>query len=274
MPSKSKPPQKGLTPAEEKKLLTALNEFVRWILKKKIVADLSHVNDNIVEMPFSNDDWVMKFDKNTQTISFNTILRDRCSFDYYKSIILHEFFHLAVQKVPDKDDAVKIKDDFGNELMNLIDIEADFFTALFYKEHWGFGLVQYLKLYYEGSSVFADRWIRISKFERFIGTLLSISKMFIDNHRKAKNIDTYDLYLPSIRPLYTEESLHVLVVRKEHIYFDLIKASQQDFVDLRNCYANIDRLSLKGYITDLVNFVCKAFSIPIPPNIQQDINEL
>ena len=187
---------------------------------------------------------------------------------------MHEFFHLAVQKVPNKEDATKIKDDYGDELMKLIDIEADFFTALFYKEKLGFGLVQYLRLYHEGSNVFRDKWIRVTKLERFIGTLLSVSKMFIEHHNSDRTIKSFDLYLVSINPFFTEDSLHVLVVRKEHIYFDSIQASMQDFNKIKECYTNLEGFSLKAYIKRIVDFVSKALPINIPLDIHDEISHL
>ena len=257
-----KPYEEGLTSEEESKLINSLKEFAKWLISKKIVRSLPSIY--IEDFPFTESDWVMKFDRQKGAVSFNTFSRKKCSFDYYQSIVLHEFFHLAVQRVPNKEDAVKIKDDFGGELMKLIDIEADFFTALFFKEHFQFGLVQYLKLYHEGSQVFSDKWIRVTKFERYIGTLLSISKMFLDHHDNNKKVKSYDLYLVSINPFYTEENMHVLVIRKEHIYFDLIQATMQDFIKLKECYTNIDGFSFKSYVNRIVSFVSKALAVKIP----------
>lgn len=272
MKSKSKT-KKGLTNAEEKKLLKSINNFSKWLEKRKVVKSLAHIN-HTVDMPFANEDWVMKVNDRAKSVSFNTFVREKCSFEYYQSIVLHEFFHLAVQRVPNKEDAVRVKDDFGDELMKLIDIEADYFTALYFKEELGYNLVNYLRLYFEGSRVFSDRKIRAVKLERFIGTLLSIFKMFVDNQFVNKRVITTDLYLPTISPVYTEDSLHVLVIRKEHIYFDTIKASFQDFVDIKDCYTNIDSLTLKGYTEKLINFCCKAFNIGMPKKVKSEIDKI
>lgn len=262
----------GLSKEEEFKLLKSLDEFAKWLIHKKIVKALPPIT--VKDLPFTDADWVMKFDPKKGTVSFNTFCRKVCSFEYFTSIILHEFFHLAVQKVPNKEDAVKIKDDFGGELLKLIDIEADFFTALFYKEKWGYCLVQYLQLYYEGSRVFSDKWIRISKLERFIGTLLSISKMFISHCNNNKQVKSFDLYLVSLSPFYTEDNLHVLVIRKEHIYFDLIQASMSDFIKIKECYTNIDGISFKAYAGRIATFVSKALPLPIPQKIQDEIDNI
>lgn len=263
---------KELTAQERDELITDLNQFIKWLKGKKIISKLAKVS-YVVNFPFSNADWVMQYDHEKNQIAFNTFCRKDCSFDYYRSIVLHEFFHLAVQKVPNKDDAVKIKDDFGDELMRLIDIEADFFTALYYKEEKGYSLVQYLKLYYEGSQVFRDKWIRIGKLQRYIGTLLSITKMFFAQYNN-KLVSSNDLYLVCIGPLSTEDGLHVLVIRKEHIYFELLKATTTDFIRIRECYSNIDSLTMKGYIEKIVQFASSALGLSIPESIQKEIKDL
>lgn len=264
--------QIGLTSEEEEKLIGSIIQFAQWLIKKQIVKSLPKIY--LEDLPFSVEDWIMKFDSQQGFVSFNTFCRKFCSFEYYTSIVLHEFFHLVVQRIPNKEDATKIKDDFGDELMKLIDIEADFFTALFYKEVWGYGLIQYLKLYYEGSYVFRDKWIRVIKLERFIGTLLSISKMFISHPKPTQSVNSYDLYLVSVKPLLTEENLHVLVIRNEHIYFDLLQASVQDFNKIKYCYTNEDDISLHGYVRAIVNFVSKALSVNIPQELHQEISTL
>lgn len=270
--SENPSPSPELTSAEKKELLLELNSFLKWLKEKKIIDKVRKISLT-VDFPFSDADWMMRYDAEKGAVAFNTFTKKDCSSDYYKSIILHEFFHLAVQRVPNKEDAVKIKDDFGDELMRLIDIEADFFTALYFKEVRGFTMVQYLKLYYEGSKVFRDKWIRIGKLQRFIGTLLSISKMFLENIDK-KVVTSYDLYLVCIGPLSTEDGLHVLVIRKEHIYFELIEASTVDFVKIRECYSDIDSLTLRGYVEKISNFVSKALKTPLPDSVKQEIKKL
>jgi len=261
-----------LTSDEEKQIFVVLTQFISWLRAKKMVSNMPSIR--YMDLPSADADWVMKFDPVTGDISFNTFCRKHCSFEYFQSIVIHEFFHLAVQKVPSKEDATRVKDDFGEQLMKLIDIEADFFTALFYKEILGYSLVGYLKLYHEGSKVFKDKWIRMGKLERFIGTLLSISKMFINHPTNAKKVSSYDLYLVAISPLFTEDNLHVLVIRNEHIYFDLIHASAADFVKIKECYTNDDGFSLKGYVDRIVAFITKALSITIPESITKEIARL
>ncbi|GAB2840887.1 hypothetical protein [Ferruginibacter profundus] len=264
---------KDLTTAEKNKLLQYLNTFATWLLEKGIIKELPALKRTI-DLPDTNEDWVMRFNPRDQSVSFNTHLRKRCSFDYYMSIVIHEFFHLAVQKVPNKEDAVKIKDDFGDEWMKIIDIEADFFTAVFYKEKLNFTLVQFLELFYQSGQIFGDKWIRKGKLERYIGTLLTVCKMFLTHPNKTPLVTTYDLYLPSIGALYTEENLHVIVLRKEHIYFEQIDVTFKDVTPIMKCYTNVDSLTLKGYVEFIVTFTSKALSLKIPLKTETEIGNL
>jgi hypothetical protein len=269
--------QKGISAEQEIELMATLNAFQDWLVEKGIMQKASKI-EGTFDFPYSSTDWVMKVDNEQKNrVSFNTqLLNDgNCSFDYYKSILVHEFFHLVVQKVPNKEDATTVKDDFGDQLMKLIDIEADFFTAMFFRDYLKFGLVNYLRLYFEGSKAFTDRRIRTIKLERFIGTLLSIVKMFTNPSLGKGENPTWDLYLPSISPIYTDESLHVLVVKKEHIYFDEIKANYNDFASIKLCYANIDTLTTKGYIKQLIDFSFKALNLgKVPLDISSEIKKL
>lgn len=268
---KIKPPEVAeITELEKSDLVKSLNDFDKWLVKKQVVTTPSTIS--YVNLPFANADWTMTVVDNE--VSFNTFVRNKCSAKYYKSIVLHEFFHLAVQKVPHKDDAVKIKDDFGNEMMKLIDIEADFFTALFHKEVLKYGLVDYLRLYYEGGKVFADKWIRIGKLERFIGTLLSISRMFLDHPNKRDKVFCCDLYLPCVAPLSMDDKMHVLVIRKEHIYFDYINSTNKDFVAMKECYSSLSILSFKEYAQKIIEFCCHALDRDIPKSIVSQIKKI
>lgn len=262
-----------LSGPEQKDLIITLNDFANFLILKKIISSLPVLNRN-VDLPSTNADWIMRFDEKEKTVSFNTHLRKKCSFEYYKTIVIHEFFHLAVQKVPNKEDVVKIKDDFGGEWMKIIDIEADFFTAMFYKEKLNFTLVQFLHLFYQSGQVFSDKWVRKGKLERYIGTVLTICKMFLTHPNKSPLVTTYDLYLPSISAIYTEDNLHVIVLRKEHIYFEQINATSKEVTPLMRCYTNVDEMTFKGYVKSIVEFTSKALKIEVPPKISKEIEDI
>lgn len=256
---------------EGKQLVESLNSFTNW-LKEIGVYKSEGVATKIVDFPFSTKDYLMEVSGNN--ISFNTAVRNRCTFDYYQMVVLHEYFHLVVQKIPNKGDATRIKDGFGDQLMKLIDIEADFYTAFYYKEKLGYTLVKFLGLYFDGRTIFNDERIRPVKFERYIGSLLSVAKLFIEYPKTDSKSIQVDLYLPTITPVYTESKLHVLIVRKEHIYLDEIIAQHQDFVDLMSCYKNVGDYTKKAYINRLISFIFKAFNIEIPKHISDEINKI
>lgn len=251
-------------------LLDTINDFIKWLRLKNVVQTAPTI-DRTFDFPYADEDSIMKVDVDKNEVSFNTYISNKCSFEYYKIVVLHEFFHLEVQKVPNKDDATKIKDDFGSVLMKLIDIEADFYVALYLKEKLNYTLVKYWAINHEGGTVFVDKWIRAAKFERFIGTLLSTSKMFVNYPTDGSDFIAYDLYLPTISPIYTEESLHVLVVKREHIYFEEIEANYQDFQNLKYCYKDVSNYSIKEYVKELIGFSSKALKLKVSSEIKLEI---
>ncbi|MNJ97098.1 hypothetical protein D3C87_148390 [compost metagenome] len=265
--------KEGLTPEEKETLLARINDFIEWLNEKSIIKETNNIQHTF-DLPWADEDWIMKVDIGKNKVSFNTFISDKCTFEYYEIVVLHEFFHLAVQKVPNKDDATKIKDDFGAELMKLIDIEADFYVALYLKERCDYTLVKYWERNREGAIVFIDRWIRAKKFERFLGTLLSITKMFLVYPIDGSAFSAYDLYLPTVSPIYTEDSLHVLIIKKEHIYFEEIKAGYQDFIDLKRCYQEVKSFSIGEYVETLIGISCKALNLEIPEKIKEEIDKI
>ena len=96
----------GVTSDQQTEIIQLLNEFLQWLMAGKVIQSLSHT-DHIVDLPFANEDWVMRVDEKKRTVSFNTYVTEKCSFGYFKSIFIHELFHLVVQKVPNKEDAVQ-----------------------------------------------------------------------------------------------------------------------------------------------------------------------
>lgn len=263
--------KKAFPEEEEDRLVNSLNDFTRW-LNSLGVYMVEIPQTRLADFPFSTEDWLMNVDGDS--VSFNTKVRGKCSFDCYQMVVLHESFHLMVQKIPNKGDATRIKDNFGDQLMKLIDIEADFYTALYYKEKLNYTLVKYLGLYFDGRTVFNDERIRPGKFERYIGSLLSVAKLFIEYPKMGTKDIEYDLYLPTIAPVYTENKLHVLVIRKHHIYLDEITATHEDFVELMKCYKDVNDYTKQGYISKLIDFIFKAFNKPVPKEIKNEINKI
>ena len=223
--------KKELSSEQIEELVNLLNQFSNWLQKNDII-DKGSTIVSTFDFPFENSDWVMKVDEKKNSVSFNTDLIRIVSFEYLKLVFIHEYFHLIVQTVPSKDNVTKIKDDFGGELMKLIDIEADYYSASFFKENHNWDLNKYLKVYFIGRNAFIDTWIRPGKFERFIGSMLSIIKLFKDSEPK------YTLFLPTIGPIYTEESIRIIVFNEKNVYFKNVQASNGLITEWKELYNN------------------------------------
>lgn len=256
---------KRIKEEDSKRLLTELNIFNEWLVGNNITQNIYNIDDIKIQ-PFSREDWIMKVELikgNKQIVLFNPSILDLCEYDYFEIVILHEYFHLVVQKVPNKDDAIKIKDNFGAHFMSLIDIEADLYVATYLKKIRGITIEEYWSIIHKGTNIFADKWIRTKKFERFLGSLISVNRMFLSEN------DSFDLYLPSVTPVYTESHMKLLVVKKEnkHICFEEIIASYEDFNDIKQLYAKPNSYSFAGYFDIITSFTEKALGKkPIPGN--------
>ncbi|KIX21262.1 hypothetical protein SY27_10980 [Flavobacterium sp. 316] len=240
-------------------LKAELNKFNLWLIDYKVIIDVFDI-ENVKIEPFSSEDWIMrvnKYEGGKKIVSFNPNIIKKCNFEYLKIVLLHEYFHLIVQKVPNKIDAVKIKDTFGGDFMNLIDIEADFYVALYLRKSKNYTLEKYWELYFNGSKIFSDEWIRTKKFERYIGSLLSVNKMFSED---LENI-SFDLFLPTIASIYTEESIMILVVKQKHISFEEVDANYEDFKKIKDIYKNNTDLDFKNYFKEIKAFTTKALKL-------------
>lgn len=248
--------KRGLVAKEKERLLSAIKDFSLWLKEKKVTTKAFGV-ENIKIEPFSSEDWIMRVNyakSNEPIVSFNPSIINKCSFEFFEVVILHEYFHLVVQGVPNKDDATKIKDGFGSDFMSLIDIEADFYVAYYLKDRRELDLESYWKLYYGGSTVFIDKWIRNKKFERFLGSVLTVDRLF----QSKKNC--FDLYLPSISGVFTQEKMSVLKIKREHIIFEEYKIKLEDFTDIKKLYLKPSHFNFEGYYEIITNFTNTAFN--------------
>jgi hypothetical protein len=248
-----------------------ISDFLSWLPEK---VEVAHPMRHAVEFARpSPADWLMQVHPRggRVRVEFNPYILRECSADYYEMVVLHECFHYFVQNLPNKDDAKVLKDDFGDVMMKLLDIEADYFTALYYKERQSRSLVDVFRLYYEGSRVFADPHIRNPKLERFIGFVLSVTALYLEH---AGRTSASDLYLPTIGSITTDDNLHILIARRSHFKVHTIQASYSDFQDLKKCYTNVGGYSVSGYVRLLITFACKALGHPIPAKMMRQIEAL
>src|ERR1700722_1820701 len=111
-----------MTPIERKRLLRSILAYLLWLRGKVQVAEPHDFK--IVFPPPVNEDWLMRVQR-PGVVEFNSYMLTQCNFDFYELVVLHEAFHLFVQGLLNKEDVKQLKDDFGDMMMKLLDIEAD-----------------------------------------------------------------------------------------------------------------------------------------------------
>ena len=135
-----------LTTDQRAHLESSIQDFLAWLRTR--VPTTARGEDFVLSFPRPTPaDWLMRVGKPSKnSVQFNTYMVGQCTFAYYEMIVLHECFHLFVQDLPNKEDAKRLKDDFGDHVMKLLDIEADFYTALYLKERRRVSLVNIFEL--------------------------------------------------------------------------------------------------------------------------------
>jgi hypothetical protein len=265
--------RRQLSPEQKEQLEQSIMDFLKW-LRTRIDAKAAEKYETLTFPRPTAADWIMKAKGRARgEVFFNTYITDKCSFEYFQMVVLHECFHLFVQDVPNKLDAKRLKDDFGNVMMKLLDIEADYYTAMYYKERRHASLIDIFTFNYEGSEIFGDPTIRVTKFERFIGSVLSIANVYFKSPGR-KRVKERDLYLPNVGNIPTEESMHVLIARNSYFLLSEIRVDIHDLVVMKTCYTKANGMTVKEYVDKLLKFACKALNQPIPDRISNQFMKL
>jgi hypothetical protein len=244
-----------LSSKEQEKLGREIRRFRRWLQSLGIPLPGRPRYTTAYIRSAKREDWVMWVqDPKKKQVQFNSYLRTKCSYPYFVYVILHELFHLLAHDLPNKSDAKRLRDDFGEEAMRVLDIEADYFVAEYFRHKRGYGLRRNLEIFYEGSKVFGDPKTRIGKLERFVGSILSISNAYFEKSRAGSR----KLFLPTIRNILTESSMHVLIMNNRCSSIGEIDASIEDFRKVNHCYTRADSMTRAQYVSTLMSFSEKA----------------
>lgn len=263
----------ALSDEQQIALTKSINRFWTWLGVNLPTSKLKHYATILFPNP-KRDDWIMWVkDAGAGEVQFNSYVTSKCTFQYFEMIVIHECFHLFVQDLPNKHDAKLLKHGFGDVMMKFLDIEADYFTALYYKQEKDASLVDVFSLYAEGSRVFGDPIVFTSKLERFIGSVLSIANLYF-THPGNTTVYEPDLYLPSIQNIPTDEVLHLIVSQNSHFVLGKISASFQDLVEIKRAYTHTGQFTTKGYVDLLLRFSSKALGKPIPRKIARQCGSL
>lgn len=257
-----------LTKEQRTTLQQSVRDFLTWLLGK-LDPMPSRKYDSFAFVGPDAGDWFMDVPTDGSPVKFNTHALKTCSFEYYRMIVLHECFHLLTQDVPNKLDAKRLKDDFGETMMILLDIEADFYTYLFYREVFNYSFVDFQKISFEGIKTFSDKSIRFPKFERFIGTQISIFNHYIVGRGRDR-----DLYVASIRNVATEEKVHLLISKATHFQYTEANLDQSDLKRIRVSYSPEGSLSAYEYVAGIAHFCSKALGIAMPKVVESELQTL
>lgn len=262
--------RRELSRLEKRTLDKSIGDFKSWLCKIKKLDQNAAARYTAVNYPRpTSADWIMTAKESE--VHFNTYVAGKCSFEFFRMIVLHECFHLFVQGVPNKSDAKRLKDDFGDAFMKLLDIEADYYVAMYSKEVEHASLADVFGMFYQGSKIFGDPDIRLPKLERFVGSILSIANAYFKNPGTRQTTNENELYLPAISNILTEDRIHIFLLKKNHFAVGDIKANTYDFADLKKCYTGSDAKNAREYVETLVRFASKALSVEIPSLIYNQI---
>ena len=258
-----------LTVTQQRELIDSVHAFRQWLAEALSDGMLEHY-DHFTCISPTQEDWIMRVNIDTRIVQFNPEVTARCSLAYFEMIVIHECFHLFAQRLPNKAEARMIKASFGNHMMKVLDIEADFYTALYLRDVKDASLIDVLAHHSEGSRVFGDPRILNWKFERFIGSILSICNAFLTSSRLRQPAAT-DLFIPTLDGVHTEDRIFVVRFRGSHCSLVEVAASYQDFVNLKRAYTNKDKLAPREYVSLVLGFASAALGLKVPAEVELEL---
>jgi hypothetical protein len=263
----------ALTRTQQKELIESVHSFRHWLTET--IPHQTLENYTVFEcVEPTPEDWIMRVNRATRVVEFNPAVASGCSLGYFEMIVIHECFHLFAQRLPNKEEARMIKANFGDHMMKTLDIEADFFTALYFRDVKGATLADVLSHYSEGSRVFGDPKLLNWKFERFIGSILSVCNAFLSPDHSNNGAASTDVFIPTINGVHTEDRLYVVRFRGTHCALVEIAATADDFSRLKRAYTNKSALSKYDYVSLVVGFASAALGLSVPEQVEADIATL
>lgn len=210
---------------------------------------------------FGSDDFMKSEGENI--IYFNRDFLKIYPSDFALLVLIHEAYHAIKQGIVNKPQVNVIRDSVGWLFMQLLDVEADLVTVKYLKEKHQISLRNYLAIHQMGTRNFLNETPRRPKFERFIGSMLSIHRLF---QYQEEAIYLPNLSIPFRLVLIKQGQGLNFYIGEERYNFDFISSFQE-------LYSNQDKMpfeeflnSLKHYIEDFQDlFRCFSNSQNIPP---------
>jgi hypothetical protein len=241
-----------LTPRQKRTIQTLTTRFIPWC--EKWLGRTPAMYSRAIHFPEPTaDDWIVRV--KSGHVEINTQLGTRCTFDSFVVICIHELAHVFVQGIPNKIDAQRVRDSYGDHMMVLFDIQADVLAAEFMRSVYRIDITGMLGIYYDTGSVFADQQIRTWKLDRFLGTVLTLTNAWMIEPPQEGGAP-YPVIVPSISAVATEEVLHLLEVRPLSNRMQDVFISLDEFRLLRACYARA-HMSRDQYIDAVFTLSCR-----------------
>ncbi|MBK8245075.1 MAG: hypothetical protein IPK88_16735 [Saprospiraceae bacterium] len=243
-----------MTEDDQLLISSAFKAFLNWLdsLKLRGIVQLPEISFESISL-----DETLQVDKDG-LLHFNLSYLKLCSVKYFVTILLHEAYHVYINGIPNKRDAVRVRDFYQNQMMLHIDIEADYYVARFFSVHYKCSYEDYLQIYYSGSSAFLDEEVRPLKFERFVGSMLTICHFF-----KYHEMAIYRLSPESVR-IYQTNPIAILH-KGTHSETKKIKLSIEDLNTLQKIYHKPNEFGEAEYVysmkTILENAIDGNFNI-------------
>ena len=115
----------------------------------------------LIEFEFDSfeEDWIFRVKKDN-VLTFNLSLFHLCSERFYLCVIIHELYHYIKHKILDKSEVKILRDLYSDLIIRAMDVEADLYAAIYFKEELNYSYSEYIELLYEGRKVFISKNIR------------------------------------------------------------------------------------------------------------------
>jgi hypothetical protein len=180
-----------------------------------------------------------------RSIQFNQDFLQKSSLDFTFLVFIHEAYHAIKQGVVDKSQVNTIRDSVGWLVMQLLDVEADLITAKYLKERHLFSLLDYLFIHQKGAQLFINSTPRRPKFERFIGTMLSVHRLY--QHQEEA------IYLPNLSIPFTV----VLIKQTQGINFYTERSDEnlELINNFRKLYSNQHQIPFTDFYSKLRDYI-------------------